>query len=579
MTVDPLQRSQPPSPTSTSFSPSQVAEVLRHLQQVDPNPKQAWLRAVATRVAGQRPDIAPALLNLLGVEPLPTSDFTGTRADAVSPLDPLGGLGIEELSVCYEALLADLDRKNRRHAGQYFTPDDAAQFMVKEALGFEAGTWLDPCCGIGNLSWHLTAAQDDPGQFLRDSLTLVDRDEVALRSALVLIAAQFANQGDTCGVEAFFERARAADFLTLTHPPAADYAILNPPYARAEAPEGFTTAPARDLFAFFLEKVSATVSGFVAVTPAAYLAAPKYSSLRTLLDNRCGGGRVYVFDNVPDTLFRGFKFGSKNTSKTNFVRAAITVCDPRDRGWHTTPIIRWRAASRANMFAGAPSLLTDRQVGPDGEWAKIPAQLLPAWRRLRSQGQPLSALVTRSETPYRLDVATTPRYYISAAFRDLQRSSKTTLYFDSPEDRDNAAAVLNSSIPYFWWRALDGGVTLPRRVLMSVPVGPVPPEARQIVRQMYEDEGDHLVTKLNAGRTVENVKRPQNLVAALDRLLLPEAVGHLDVLYSPDMTSAAPSADGRNRGEHHSRNKPPGRSKIQSPRNPRNPSNPERRTP
>lgn len=511
--------------TSPPLSPAQVAGLVERLKQLGPNPKQTWLGAVARRVLNARPDISPAIQKRLGVQPLEE--------------DLLAGLGIETLSICYEALLATLDHSRRRRSGQYFTPDDAAQFMASQAEDFPEGTWLDPCSGVGNLSWHLVANQENPAKFLASSLTLIDKDPVALASALALIAAQFAGEDDVAGVDAFFDRGRAENFLTSANAPACepacDYAILNPPYARAEAPAGFETASARDLFAFFLEKVMRMTKGFIAVTPASYLSSPKYKTLRALLDKQCMGGKIFVFDNVPDTLFRGFKFGSKNTSTTNFVRAAVTVCEPGASRWCLTPIIRWRAESRQRMFAGAETLLSPRQTGPRGEWAKVPGPLLPAWNRLREENETVGSLIVPHETPYRLDVATTPRYYISAAYRNLERGSKTTLRFKCAKDRDRAAAVLNSSIPYFWWRTLDGGVTFPMRVLLSVPVGEIPGEALVLAEQLNKNEDDHVVTKLNAGRVVENVKRPREMVAALDRLLLPEAPEELDLLYSPDL--------------------------------------------
>ncbi|MBC3179870.1 N-6 DNA methylase [Corynebacterium lujinxingii] len=56
----------------------------------------------------------------------------------------LADLSIGEISVCYEALLASLDPASRRSSGQYFTPDDAAEFMASRAKDFGEGVWMDP---------------------------------------------------------------------------------------------------------------------------------------------------------------------------------------------------------------------------------------------------------------------------------------------------------------------------------------------------------------------------------------------------------------------------------------------------
>lgn len=480
--------------------------------------KDNWLLAVRDLVVGQRPDIAGALERVLELE------SGGARPPQLTR-NLLAGLTIGELGVCYEALLATVDASKRRRAGQYFTPDDAAQFMADRASSFPEGTWLDPCCGVGNLSWHLADRQEAPGAFIAERLTLVDKDPVALRSAVALLSAKYAAHGAEDTVGKLAGRSINADYLALPEPPRCDYAILNPPYSSGDAPTtppSYQTEKTRQLFAMFMERIAKTTRGFVAVTPAAYLHAPKYASLREVVEGAVAGGDVYVFDNVPDTLFRGYKFGSTNTSKTNFVRAAITVCDPRDRGWRTTPIIRWRANQRDVMFAEVEGMLTDRQMGPHGEWAKVPAELAPTWDRLVGVRRTLADILVAGPTAYRLDVALTPRYYISAAFGPLDRRSKRTLYFASAEDRDAAAAVLNSTIPYLWWRALDGGVNLPARVLMTVPLPAIPDGVFPLVRRLEKDEDAHRVTKMNAGRRNENVKRPPELVAALDALLLPE---------------------------------------------------------
>ncbi|MBH0110835.1 N-6 DNA methylase [Salinibacterium sp. NG22] len=466
-----------------------------------------------------RPDLADALNEVLGVEP-------GAE-------DYLAGLTIGEVGVCYEALLALIDREDRKSAGQYFTPDDAARFMAEQSADFDEGVWLDPCCGVGNLSWHLASVQGAPGAFVRDCLVLIDTDEIALRTAVAIISADWADIGDQEAVRSLSARSKRRDFLSSTKLPAHDYVIVNPPYARTDMRDGFETAPARDLFAYFLEKVAKSSKGFISVTPASYLAAPKFQSLRNVVDSHFNGGRLYAFDNVPDTLFRGYKFGSNNTSKTNFVRAAITVCAPTLTAWQVTPIIRWTSATRGLMFRECSGLLAPRRKGPHGEWAKISPGMERIWDDLVASDETIADLVVNRETSWSLDVGLTPRYYISATRRSLDRGSKATLYFGNEADRDRAALTLNSSIPYLWWRALDGGVTLPRRVLMSTPV-PVVRSPQWVLDALWESERDNLVVKINAGRENENVKHSPMLVEALNNLTIPG--GHdLRLLYASSM--------------------------------------------
>lgn len=507
---------------TVAFSASRVNRVVGALLRPLSSRAEArsrWLGAVAARVIAARPDLRESLSAVLSV---------GHAGD-----DLLKGLTIGEVSVCYEALLAGLDRESRKSSGQFFTPDDAAAFMAAQSRGFDEGVWLDPCCGVGNLAWHLASMQVDSATFIRDSLILIDRDEIALKSAIALIAADFAGHGDNGAVLALAERAVARDFLAKSSLPNHDFAILNPPYARAASKSGFETSVCRDLFAYFMERVAKVSRGYIAVTPASYLSAPKFQALRTVLDRESTGGDVFVFDNVPDTLFKGYKFGSNNSSKTNFVRAAVTICLPNASAWQTTPIIRWQASTRAKMFEECHLLLAKRRIGPHGEWAKLGRGLASLWDALLGEAQTLDDLVTTAKTEYTLDIGLTPRYYISATRRSLDRGSKATLHFKSAADRDRAAIVLNSSIPYLWWRALDGGVSLPRRVLMSVPI-PATKFEPTILDRLLDSEANNVVTKLNAGRENENVKHPEELVDALNDLVLPES-RDLRLLYSSSM--------------------------------------------
>ena len=496
--------------SNTGFSAPRINRVVKALTTTKSSKaevRQRWLSAVATRVTQDRSDIASSLLAVLNVEPM--------------EIDHLRGLSIGEVGVCYEAILAVLDREHRKSSGQFFTPDDAARFMAQQSASFGSGVWLDPCCGVGNLAWHLTGLQKDPGEFVRSQLVLIDRDDTARRSAVALIAAEYAAIGDEEAVRELEKKSVTRDFLSAAELPAHDFTIFNPPYARAEEKAGYETAQCRDLFAYFMERITKTSRGFIAVTPASYLSVPKFQPLRNVLERENNGGRIYVFDNVPDTLFRGYKFGSSNTSKTNFVRAAVTICEPTGDEWQITPIIRWQSAARAQMFAECSALLTPRRIGPHGEWAKVAPGLEKVWDSLLSQRETIGELVTSAETEYTLDVALTPRYYISGTHRTLNRSSKAVLHFRSATDRDRAALVLNSSVPYLWWRALDGGVTLPRRVLLSVPVPKMSGEVDELIRRLLASEQENLVSKLNAGRKNENVKHPESLVSDINAIVMP----------------------------------------------------------
>jgi hypothetical protein len=485
-----------------------------------------WLGAVARLVSTMRPDLAAQLVDYLGVEP--------------SEENSLADLSIGEIGVIYEALVALSDSRSRREAGQYFTPDDVAAFMATEAARFPTGTWLDPCCGVGNLAFHLALVTPDAADFVANRLALIDIDRVALTTAVALLVANFAAHGDAAALPSLAARSQPRDFLTAKKLPAHDFVIVNPPYARTAQLPGRKTAKTGELYAYFLERVATESRGFVAITPASHLGGAKYAPVRDILSG-LGGGEVIVFDNVPDTCFRGYKYGSTNTSTTNFVRAAITISSPVHDTWTVTPILRWAARSRVRMFHGARTKLVPLRTAPGGEWAKVMPGTEGVWDALTGrpsgQAETLRSLVSPTPTEFRLEVAATPRYYVSGTKRPLDRGSKHVLHFRNRADFERAYLILNSSLPYWWWRCLDGGVTLQARTLLSLPLPPAATPDPDLLRDLDASETSDLVTKLNAGRENENVRRPRSLVDRIDAALLPGLAYDFSDVYSSDMFS------------------------------------------
>ena len=182
------------------------------------------------------------------------------------PIDYLEGLSIGEVSILYEYSMAKSDSKSRKSNGQFFTPDDVSNFMASYSLDFGPGVWLDPCSGIGNLSWHLVAAQKDPEDFLLNNMILSDKDELALLVARCLLTVSFQKKHDKLFEQIKpnfikFDFLSAADngendlFSTpriLQEIPKHDFVIVNPPYLATKMDVRFETGKAGDLYAYFL---------------------------------------------------------------------------------------------------------------------------------------------------------------------------------------------------------------------------------------------------------------------------------------------------------------------------------------
>ena len=123
----------------------------------------------------------------------------------------------------------------------------------------------------------------------------------------------------------------------------------------------FETSSARDLYAYFLEKVTKTSTGFVSITPQTFTNGQKFNSLRKILLDNFTTLDVYCFDNVPDNIFRGIKFGSKNTNTANSTRAGIIVAMQvqSKKVFRITPLLRWRVKERQEFLDSIDCFLTE----------------------------------------------------------------------------------------------------------------------------------------------------------------------------------------------------------------------------
>jgi hypothetical protein len=465
------------------------------------------------------------------------------RRDPSWELDLLDGLQMDERSVLYEYSLAYVDRADRKASGQFFTPDDVARFLASRAAQFAPGTWIDPCCGVGNLSYWLADAQPDPRAFVAEQLVLVDRDPRALLIARALLATEFGL--DAAQYAALVARSRVADALSDELPPF-DYALMNPPYVVVPRDSRFdASVDSRDLYAYFLERMlTLGRRGIVAITPQSYTSGRKFAGLRRLLVRRLETMDVYCFDNVPDNVFRGVKFGSQNTNRVNSTRAAVLVglvgSDDAPRRHRITPLLRWRAHERADLFAAADDFLAELQADEDRAFPKVGAGLVRLHRAMLECDTTVGDLTASTPTAYPLDVPVTPRYFLSAVKRVLDRGHVHRLYFRDAETRDRAAIVLNSSLAYWWWRAYEGGITVSRTILLSVPV-PIGIADPALIAELDDSELENVVVKRNAGRPNENVKHPWRLLRLLNQAVAPDDVDALLATHANSHLGTAPT--------------------------------------
>jgi hypothetical protein len=481
---------------------------------------ETWLGLLATNIKGNK-DFEYILKS---------KEFKGAK---VFPIDLLKDLSIGEVGVLYEYSVTKVNSDSRKSNGQFFTPDDVAMFMAAFSRKFPPGKWLDPCSGIGNLSWHLVAIQDDPENFLAERLILSDKDELSLLIARTLLTISFQRTHKKLFheiahnfVEFDFLSVSSNEKLLNSDPvgsvaaiPEHDFVIVNPPYLATEADSRFETARARDLYSYFMENIIKTSKGFISVTPQSFTNAGKFVDLRRLMLENYNKVTIFNFDNVPANIFRGIKFGSKNTNTANSIRAAITIAQPGKGKWMITSLLRWRSHERVELFRQAPKHLSSVEFTEDF-FPKVSKKYETLYSQVRALPR-LGERISRIPTPYSLHVPSSPRYFISALKQPVKRASQHEIFFLSLEDRDAAYLLLNSSFMYWWWRVRDGGMTLSQETILSLPIPSFSPQTK-LIRSFEESEKVNKVYKQNAGAAQENVKHPADLVMQANCLILPE---------------------------------------------------------
>jgi hypothetical protein len=310
--------------------------------------------------------------------------------------------------------------------------------------------------------------------------------------------------------------------------PKHDFVIVNPPYLATDMDERFETAKAGDLYAYFLENIVKTSSGFISITPQSFTNAGKFKTLRRLLLKTYTNITIFTFDNVPANIFKGIKFGSKNSNQANSIRAAIIVALEGKGSRKITSLIRWRSSEREMLFKRIGGFLSDVPFSEDffPKVSKAYKDLFMSVRELPTLGEICQTRPTR----FPLYVPAAPRYFIPALKKPVQRASQKTLYFRNTADRDRAYLLINSSFMYWWWRVRDGGMTLSLETIQSLPLLEFEVEDR-LLTALQKSEKTNKVYKQNAGAAQENVKHPKDLLMEVNKCVIPEFAALLITLH------------------------------------------------
>ena len=503
--------------------------------------RDTWIAYVAHIIEVLRPDLS--LNGSLNINETIRTSIIDDHRDTI----------LEDADELYEYGLAYADKDSKKKLGQYYTPTDTARFMSEVLLDFLDGVLpfhdvnrvIEPCCGTGRLITSLITEMEsrdiDVWDVICNKLLLCDIDETALMIAQAGILVRFAPIDaniDISGTNSTI-KCYCGDFLADGAPSvcADDIVIQNPPYGRVDGSKyHYETSRINDWYPMFLERISGATAA-VSITPQSFIGAPSYSSLRKVLDER-SGGKIWSYDIVPSGMFCGRKHGIFNTNHANSVRAAIVLTSSKNKGkgFVTAPMLRWHADERPMLFDASRSIIPSDM--PDGcsehgelPWAKAPHIVKKLFSRIMSHNDTttigsISTVVDSDENGENvIYVPTSLRYYTSASRRRPNRSSMTALSFDDETYMCLAYLTLNSTVAYAWWRMYDGGITVTKALLKTIPVFHGAVDIDAVVQQakiLMSTESEHINVKMNAGKPNESIKFPQSVLDENTALLIPE---------------------------------------------------------
>lgn len=374
-------------------------------------------------------------------------------------------------------------KKEKKKNGIYYTPLDFCEFMVNKALKIDdgEGVWLDPCCGLGALSISLSSLQKDPISFIKNRLVINDTDKNQLDIALNNFKEKF-------GV---VPKSFNQDFLTYDFK--CDFIIMNPPYFKYKK---------NDMYSYFLEKACLNTKGFISINPLSYTNGVKFNTIRKKILN-FKSVNLYHFDNIPGRVFDDAS-----------VRASIIIVSNITNERKTTGIIRWKTKNREDMLKNIDDNLDDAILTPD-----IFYKTYPSTSHLIHNDILSNYVVKKSNFP--LYITNTPRYFITASTKKLNRSQQIEIFLKDEDTFNQALIMLNSSYLYWWWRVCDSSLSLTKKTLLTLPWIDIK-YPTNIIGDIIFSEEKNKVYKKNAGKLQENIKHPKDLIQQLNSLFLDE---------------------------------------------------------
>jgi predicted RNA methylase len=376
--------------------------------------------------------------------------------------------------------------EEKKKNGVFYTPQDVAELMSNKTSIFddEKGIWLDPCCGLGILAINLASIQKDPIDFILNRLIINDMDKKQLKIALNNFKEKF-------GV---VPKSSSKDFLKSKF--TCDYIIMNPPYFKYKD---------NDIYAYFLDKSSRISKGFISINPISFTNGTKFEKTRKTLLKKYSSITLYHFDSIPGHIFEDAD-----------VRVSIIMCHNLNSEKKTTGQIRWQSKERKEMLDNL-----DNNLGDGVFTNNIFYKTIPETSHLIHDDALSNYIVKQSEYP--IYVTSTPRYFITASSKKLNRTGQIEIFMKDEDSYNKALIMLNSSYLYWWWRTSDSSMSLTKTTLLSLPWISFQFN-EEIIENIKLSEENNKVYKKNAGKLQENIKHPKELIIKLNSLFIPESM-------------------------------------------------------
>ncbi|WP_029513330.1 N-6 DNA methylase [Mycoplasmopsis primatum] len=458
-------------------------------------------------------------------------------------------LAFQNLGELYEIGLAHTNKIEKKDMGKYYTPYDVSVVMAQLLLENKIDTIADVGCGTGNLIIEVLKLIKqnkgiDPIEFIKSKkLYLFDSDPIAMKICLkkidILFGTQISNQINSLTGDFLNKKFNLpAGVSVITNPPYAVIKKLNPNHSIDDI-----VVQSKDLYASFINKIMNYCNNAVIVSPQSYLVADKFSKLREKMTENFEG-EIFSFDNVPGTLFNGRKHGIFNTNNANGVRASITSLkrktQSKNSGFKLTHLIRFRTSQRKdiiNLDFLRSKLGTEIQKL--NKPLKAFKELEPMIREVKKEKAYLYDLmendIQKQKNEYKLYVSTSARYFVVASKKIMKRKGYFIIYGKDQDSFDLLYSLLNSSYAYMWWRFIDGGILLTKKIICSIPYNKSLfdkiNQVEQIISQMINNESKFVTYKVNAGEKQESIKFPDKYRQYINEILFPQYAEFMKLLH------------------------------------------------